>query len=119
LPPAIYFQDVFARASFLDNPTIYSFVIGAVSLYIILAIVMAYLDKQDNKRCGITIMADNIDPSNNNYLYEIVFYSGSRKDAQTDSKVKLNHKKLQKKNLLKCYLYFIIKGEFTPDRRLR
>jgi hypothetical protein len=76
LPPAIDFQDVFARASFLDNPTIYSFVIGAVSLYIILALIMAYMDKLDKKRCGITIMADNMDPSNNNYLYEIVFYTG-------------------------------------------
>jgi hypothetical protein len=76
LPPAIDFDYVLKHASFLQNPTIYSCAIGVVSLYIILAVVMWYLDRLDDKRCGVTILADILDPSSNNYIYEIVFHTG-------------------------------------------
>ncbi len=83
LPPAIDFGHVFANASFLQNPTIYSTIITLTSLYIILAILSRYLDVKDKKKIGITNLANKYAK----YLYEVTIYTGTRFDAGTESNV--------------------------------
>jgi hypothetical protein len=86
LPSAIDFNDVFARASFLDNPVIYSTVIALICLYILLAIWARYMDWKDEKKMGITVLGDLKDKKNA-YIYEIIIFTGNRLNAGTKSKV--------------------------------
>ena len=86
LPPAINFNQVWANASFLKNPVIYSTVIALVSLYILLAIWSRYMDSKDSKKVGITLLGDLKDKENK-YVYEIIVFTGTRMNAGTDSKV--------------------------------
>jgi len=53
LPATINFNNVWANASFLQNPVIYSTVIALISLYILLAIWSRYMDSKDSKKIGI------------------------------------------------------------------
>jgi hypothetical protein len=86
LPPQINFEYVLANASFLKNPTIYITVIVLVCLYILLAIWSRWMDRKDEQKVGITILNEE-DNFENKYIYEIIFFTGARKDAVTDSKV--------------------------------
>lgn len=87
LPSAINFEHVFKNPSFLQNPIIYSIVIGLVVLYILFAI-WAYLnDRRDKMRMGITVLDDRY--LTDNYYYEIIAFTGNRKNAATDSKVSI------------------------------
>jgi hypothetical protein len=86
LPPQINFEYVLANASFLKNPTIYITVIVMVCLYILLAIWSRWMDRKDEQKVGITIL-DQDENFENKYIYEIIFFTGARKDAATDSKV--------------------------------
>ena len=86
LPPAIEFNNVWAHASFLDNPVIYSTVIALVSVYILLAIWARYMDIKDKKKLGITLLSDG-NNINEKYAYEIIVFTGSRMNAGTKSKV--------------------------------
>ena len=83
LPSSIDFYHIWANASFLQNPIIYSTVIIIILLYIILACFSRYLDYKDSKKVGFLI----IDNLSENYLYELRIYTGSRKGAATDSNV--------------------------------
>ena len=86
LPPQINFEYVLANASFLKNPTIYITVIVMVCLYILLAIWSRWMDRKDEQKVGITILNQD-ENFENKYIYEIIFFTGARKDAATDSKV--------------------------------
>lgn len=86
LPPAINFEKVFANASFTENPTIYITVIVISSLFIILFIVARYMDMQDSKKLGLNLLPDN-NPYHD-YCYEMMVFTGSRRHAGTDSKVR-------------------------------
>ena len=86
LPPQINFEYVLANASFLKNPTIYITVIVLVCLYILLAIWSRWMDRKDEQKVGITILNED-ENFENKYIYEIIFFTGARKDAATDSKV--------------------------------
>ena len=83
LPSSIDFAKVWANASFLQNPIIYSTVIIIIALYIFLALITRYLDIRDSKKIGYSV----IDNLSENYFYELRVYTGSRKDSETDSKV--------------------------------
>ena len=85
LPSAINFDYVFANASFDKNKTIYLTVAILFCLYILFAIWGRYMDKQDMLKIGVTPLVDN--QPGDNYFYEIIVFTGSRKDAGTDSKV--------------------------------
>ena len=81
LPAKIDFSYAFANASFLKNPTIYATVIAITSLYLILAIWSIYMDKEDDKKIGFTILDDanvsEFDSLNENkYYYEIILFTG-------------------------------------------
>ena len=65
--------------------TIYLTVIIVSVLYILLFILTRYLDYKDKTRSNIHILADN--SLTDLYFYELIFYTGGRKDASTASKV--------------------------------
>ena len=90
LPPPIDFSYAFANASFDKNPLIYATVIGITSLYILLAIWCIYMDRKDKAKTGICVLNDNPVDLNaeTTYFYELIVYTGTRKDAGTDSNVK-------------------------------
>jgi len=82
----INFNQVFANASFLQNLTIYMTVIVMCSLYSILLIFTCFMDRKDKLRNMIKLLPDN--QSDDIYFYEIIFYTGARPFAQTDSNVR-------------------------------
>ncbi|CAF0876239.1 unnamed protein product, partial [Brachionus calyciflorus] len=86
VPPAINFEKVFANASFADNPTIYTTLIVVSTLFIILMIIARYMDSKDAKKLGLNLLPDN-NPYHD-YCYELMVFTGSRKEAATDSKVR-------------------------------
>ena len=81
LPPSINFNYVWAHASFLQNPVIYSTVIALVSLFILLGIWSRYMDSKDSQKVGITVLGD-LTNKKNKYIYEILVYTGTRPNAQ-------------------------------------
>ena len=85
LPQSIDFNYVFANASFEKNKTIILTVSIVLALYVLFAIWGRYMDKQDLLKIGVAPLIDN--QPGDNYLYEIIVYTGQRKDAGTDSKV--------------------------------
>jgi polycystin 1L2 len=83
LPSPINFEEVFANASIDRNPIIYATVFTIIGLYVILAVVCRILDMRDKKKKGITML--NEDKMEN--LYEVIVFTGNRKDASTESNV--------------------------------
>ena len=89
LPNAINFNKVWANASFLQNPVIYSTVIFLICLYILLGIWARYMDSKDDQKIGITLLPCDLnnDATTNKYIYEIIVFTGNRLYAGTKSKV--------------------------------
>ena len=87
LPNAIDFDQVWANASFLQNPVIYSTVIVLVCLYVLLAIWARYMDCKDGQKVGITVLGDSSGSKENKYIYEIIVLTGNRPNSGTKSKV--------------------------------
>jgi hypothetical protein len=87
LPSAINFEYVWANASFLQNPIIYSTVIVVTLLYILFSVWAHLMDKKDLKKLNIVPLDDNL--NNDNYFYEIIVFTGNRQEAGTDSKVRV------------------------------
>lgn len=87
LPNAINFNYVWAHASFLQNPVIYSTVIALICMYFILGLWSRRMDSKDSKKEGVTLLGDLGDKSANKYIYEIIVFTGARLNAGTSSKV--------------------------------
>jgi hypothetical protein len=85
LPAPINWNYVFANADFVRNKTIYLTVICVCLLYIILIIYARLKDRKDLEKLGMTPLRDN-HPSYH-YYYQILVFTGQRKDAGTKSKV--------------------------------
>ncbi|XP_013386314.1 uncharacterized protein LOC106155845 [Lingula anatina] len=86
MPNTIDWNFVFSgAASFDKNATLYitEIIIGVI--YILMAIWARRQDKKDIEKLGVTPLLDN-DPSAH-YLYEVVVFTGLRRDAGTESKV--------------------------------
>ena len=89
LPNAIDFNYVWAHASFLQNPVIYSTVIGLVCIYFLMAIWSRFMDMNDSKKEGLTLLTHlDDDESTNKYAYEIIVFTGARLNAGTSSNVR-------------------------------
>ena len=105
LPAPVNWSYVFANADFMKNKTIYLTVIGLGVLYIALTIYARFQDKKDIEKVsvcardehrwhsicvsfqlGVTPMADN--HPRDGYFYQVIVFTGHRKDAGTDSKVR-------------------------------
>ncbi|UJR08983.1 hypothetical protein I4U23_013233 [Adineta vaga] len=85
LPSPINWNYVFANGDFVRNKTIYLTIICICIFYILIIIYAHYKDKKDLEKLGVTPLADNC--HNDQYFYQILVFTGHRKDAGTDSKV--------------------------------
>ena len=85
LPTPINWSYVFANADFLKNKTIYSTVICVCVIYILLMVYARHKDQKDVEKLGITPLSDN--HQSDKYYYQILVFTGHRKDAGTKSKV--------------------------------
>lgn len=85
LPTPINWRYVFANADFLKNKTIYSMIIIVCVLYIILLIYARHMDRKDLEKLGINPLSDN--HWSDEYHYQILVFTGHRKNAGTQSKV--------------------------------
>ncbi|CAF3607443.1 unnamed protein product [Adineta steineri] len=85
LPAPINWNYVFANASFAKNMTIYLTLILLLVLYILFMLYARFKDKKDIEKLGVTPLPDNI--LNDKYYYQIIVFTGLRKDAGTESKV--------------------------------
>ena len=85
LPSAINFQYVFANASFYQNPLVYSTLIVITCIYILFATWALFMDKRDLRRLNIVTLTDNF--SDDKYYYEIIVFTGSKSQSETQSNV--------------------------------
>ncbi|CAF4044663.1 unnamed protein product, partial [Rotaria sp. Silwood2] len=85
LPAPINWNYVFANADFSKNKTIYLTMILLAIFYIAFMIYARYKDKRDIEKLGVTPLPDNL--INDKYYYQIIVFTGFRKDAGTSSKV--------------------------------
>ncbi|CAF1285557.1 unnamed protein product [Rotaria sordida] len=88
LPEPINWNYVFANADFMKNKTIYLTIILITVFYIILIIYARRSDQKDVEKLAVTYLNDN-NPSYK-YFYQIIFFTGARIDAGTNSKVQFN-----------------------------
>ena len=85
LPELIDWNYVFNNGEFHKNKTIYLTVIIVTLMYIILMIYARKYDKKDFEKLGVTPLSDN--RSSDNYFYQLIVFTGQRKDSGTKSKV--------------------------------
>ncbi len=85
LPAPINWNYVFANADFNRNKTVYITLICVCILYLLLIIYARYKDKKDLEKLGVTPLPDN--HQSDQYFYQIIVFTGHRKDAGTKSKV--------------------------------
>ena len=85
LPNDIDFNYAFANASFDRNSLIYSLIIAFFVIYVLVGIWCFYMDRMDRKKTRINILKDN--KMDEEYYYEIMVFTGNRRNAQTDSNV--------------------------------
>ena len=85
LPAPINWNYVFANTDFNRNKTVYITLITVCVLYVLIVIYARYKDKKDVEKLGVTPMGDN--DRSDGYFYQIVVFTGHRKDAGTKSKV--------------------------------
>lgn len=84
-PNSIDWSYVLNNLSFSSNPTLYITEIVILAIFILAAIWARRKDKQDVMKLGVAPLRDNA--PEDKYLYELIFYTGMRKNAGTDSKV--------------------------------
>ena len=85
MPPSIDFNYAFANAAIEKNSTIYLTLIIVISIYLIACAWCIRMDKRDSIKTKLYLLRDN-DPFNL-YYYEMIVFTGNRKDAGTESKV--------------------------------
>ncbi len=86
LPAPINWNYVFANADFMKNKTIYLTVICVSVIYLVLMIYARFKDKKDIEKLGVTPLLDN--HKLDEYLYQIIVFTGQRKNAGTKSNVR-------------------------------
>lgn len=86
VPNEINLSRLPVNASPLKSPLIYIVTILVTCVYIGFWIWAFKRDRFDAKQKGIIILPDNL--IGDNYCYEIIVYTGNRREAATDSKVR-------------------------------
>lgn len=86
LPSEINFAYVFANASISRNPIIYVTVIVVMCTYVLLAVWSRRMDRKDLAKLNILLVENSV--RENSYLYELIVFTGNRKESGTHSKVK-------------------------------
>jgi polycystin 1L2 len=92
LPSIINFEYAFSQPSPIQNPLIYSTILFVTLIYILFAVWARWMDLRDIKKMNITFMKDN--HPNNSYFYELIVFTGDKKESGTNSKVNSNLSKL-------------------------
>ena len=92
LPVPVNWSYVFANADFMKNKTIYLTVICVSVIYIMLMIYARFKDKKDIAKLGVTPLPDN--HKSDQYFYQIIVFTGQRKDAGTKSNVRLEREEM-------------------------
>lgn len=87
MPSAINFADAFANASFDKNLTIYITVILMIAAYVLVGIWSRHMDLKDDQKTAIKILLNAAGQPDANYFYEVLFFTGRRRNASTDSTV--------------------------------
>ncbi|CAF0880040.1 unnamed protein product, partial [Brachionus calyciflorus] len=101
LPTKINFENVFANSSFDKNPTIYITLIVMGCVYIISAILCRFFDHRDKRKKGVVFLTDDLNSEN---LYEIIVFTGNRKNSATNSKVSIKlHGTITNSNTIKLF----------------
>jgi len=85
LPDPINWNYVFSHANFMQNKTIYLTIICISIIYLILMIYARWNDRKDLEKLGVTALPDN--HQSDEYFYQILVFTGQRKDAGTKSNV--------------------------------
>ena len=85
LPEPLNWEYVFANADFMQNRTIYLTVICVTVIYLMLMIYARFQDRKDLEKIGVTQLADN--RISDEYVYQIIVFTGHRKGSSTDSHV--------------------------------
>ncbi|RMZ99251.1 polycystin-1-like isoform X2 [Brachionus plicatilis] len=81
-PTQVDFGSVFVNASFADHPTIFITVIVLVCVYALAAVFCVFMVRVIKKKTEIHVLK-----SDGDYFYEVVLFTGLRKDAGTNSDV--------------------------------
>ena len=88
LPSIINFEYAFSQPSPIQNPLIYSTILLVTLIYILFAVWARWMDLRDRKKMNITFMKDN--HPHNSYFYELIVFTGDKKESGTNSKVNSN-----------------------------
>nr|XP_027217782.1 polycystic kidney disease protein 1-like 2 [Penaeus vannamei] len=86
-PNLINFEYIFANAGFTDNMSIYMTLIFTLVGFLVLLVWARFKDREDLKELGVTPLPDN--KVDDRYLYEIVVFTGSDKEATCRSNVQM------------------------------
>ncbi|XP_041364433.1 uncharacterized protein LOC121379847 [Gigantopelta aegis] len=84
-PNTIDWDFVFSHADFYTNPTVYVTEVVIAFIYILAVVLARRKDKKDVEKLGLTPLKDN-HPADK-YYYEVIVFTGMRRNAGTDSKV--------------------------------
>ncbi|XP_064099124.1 location of vulva defective 1-like [Macrobrachium nipponense] len=84
-PNTIDFNYVFANMGFDDNLTIYITLIISITIFILMMVWARLKDRKDVMKLGAAPLPDN--KVEDKYLYEMLVFTGNKKEAQTDSTV--------------------------------
>ncbi|XP_047471507.1 polycystic kidney disease protein 1-like 2 [Penaeus chinensis] len=85
MPNAIDFTYTFAKIGFHDNVTIYATLIVLMVIFVVMMLWARFMDRRDVRKLGATPLPDN--KVEDKYLYEVLVFTGNKKEAQTDSTV--------------------------------
>ncbi|KAK7111719.1 hypothetical protein V1264_011307 [Littorina saxatilis] len=86
-PNTIDFSNVWAKfANLNENAAVFSVIISLLGIYVLLLIFLRYKDKQDLVKWGAMPLEDNL--PTDNYHYQLSVYTGVRKNAGTDSRIR-------------------------------
>ncbi|XP_066985426.1 LOW QUALITY PROTEIN: polycystin-1-like protein 2 [Macrobrachium rosenbergii] len=84
-PNTVDFNYVFANMGFDDNLTIYITLIISITIFILMMVWARLKDRKDIMKLGAAPLPDN--KVEDKYLYEMLVFTGNKKEAQTDSTV--------------------------------
>jgi len=85
LPSTINFQYAFENKSPIQNPLIYSTIVLVTFIYVLFASIARLMDCRNLKKMNVVFMKDNC--PKDSYFYELIIFTGDKKESGTDSKV--------------------------------
>jgi len=87
LPSEINYKYVFSNPVLIKSLLVDIFLILITCIYILFAIWSRYMDIQDEKKMNLVLLKDN-ETSTDSCFYEIIVFTGTKRESGTQSKVK-------------------------------